>query len=285
MGQSEREFLIITGLSGAGKTQASKVLEDIGFFCVDNLPAPLISRFAELILQSEGSITRVCLVVDLRGESFLDGIDEALAYLRALGISYRILFLEASEEVLVRRFKETRRSHPQSQDGSLLTGIDRERAKLAALRKIADDIIDTSAYSNKDLRDALLSRWNDRENAISVSVTSFGFKQGVPIDADIIMDVRFLKNPFYIPELRSLTGRDEAVKDYIFSNPEARSFLQKLQEMIFYLLPLYQKEGKNHLSIGIGCTGGQHRSIAMAIALGDALEQAGYRTMVNHRDH
>ncbi len=285
MGQSEREFLIITGLSGAGKTQASKVLEDIGFFCVDNLPAPLISRFAELILQSEGSITRVCLVVDLRGESFLDGIDEALAYLRALGISYRILFLEASEEVLVRRFKETRRSHPQSQDGSLLTGIDRERAKLAALRKMADDIIDTSAYSNKDLRDALLSRWNDRENAISVSVMSFGFKHGVPIDADIIMDVRFLKNPFYVPELRSLTGRDEAVRDYIFANPEARSFLQKLQEMIFYLLPLYQNEGKSHLSIGIGCTGGQHRSIALAIALGDALEQAGYRTMVNHRDH
>ncbi len=285
MSQAEKNFLIVTGLSGAGKTQTSKVLEDIGFFCVDNLPAPLITRFAELILQSEGNINKVCLVVDLRGESFLDGIDDALAYLRARGISYQIIFLEASDEVLVRRFKETRRSHPQSPDGSLLSGIHTERKKLEHLRSVADTIIDTSMYSNKDLRSALLAHWNNDRSHMSVSVTSFGFKFGVPIDADIIMDVRFVTNPYYVPALRELTGRDCAVQDYIFSSKEATNFLNKFTELLLDLLPLYMEEGKNHLSIGIGCTGGQHRSIAMAIALAKNIEAAGYRTMVNHRDH
>lgn len=285
MSQAEKNFLIVTGLSGAGKTQTSKALEDIGFFCVDNLPAPLITRFAELILQSEGNINKVCLVVDLRGESFLDGIDDALAHLRALGISYQIIFLEASDEVLVRRFKETRRSHPQNPGGSLLSGIHTERKKLEHLRSVADTIIDTSMYSNKDLRSALLAKWNNDRSHMSVSVTSFGFKFGVPIDADIIMDVRFVTNPYYVPALRELTGRDCAVQDYIFSSKEATQFLKKFTELLLDLLPLYMEEGKSHLSIGIGCTGGQHRSIAMAIALAKNIEAAGYRTMVNHRDH
>lgn len=285
MTQAEKVFLIVTGMSGAGKTQACKVLEDIGFFCVDNLPAPLISRFAELTVQSEGNINKVCLVVDLRGESFLDGIDDALAYLRSLGIHYQIVFLEASDEALVRRFKETRRTHPQSTDGNLLSGIHKEREKLAHLREMADLTIDTTNYTNKHLRDQVLTHWSNDRSHMSVGITSFGFKFGVPIDADIIMDVRFVTNPYYVPELRELTGRDPAVSDYIFAHEEAVRFLDHFTSLLLELLPHYMNEGKSHLAVGIGCTGGQHRSIAMAIALGKRLEEAGYPVMVNHRDH
>lgn len=285
MSQAEKTFLIVTGLSGAGKTQTSKVLEDIGFFCVDNLPAPLISRFAELLMQSEGNINKVCMVVDLRGESFLSGLDDALAILRGLGIHYQILFLDASDEVLVRRFKENRRTHPQSIDGTILSGIRIEREKLKPFKKAANITIDTSQYSTKDLKEAILSYWNSEDHQITVGITSFGFKHGVPIDADIIMDVRFVTNPYYVPALRDLTGRDCAVQEYVFSSEEAKNFLKHFTSLILELLPLYVREGKNHLSVGIGCTGGQHRSIAMAIALSRNIDKAGYKTMLSHRDH
>lgn len=283
--QAEKKFVIVTGLSGAGKTQASKVLEDMGYFCVDNLPSPLISRFADLIVTSEGNINKVCLVVDLRDESFLDSIDEALAYLRAIGINYDIIFLEASDEVLVRRFKESRRSHPQSKDGSLLSGIRLEREALSHLRDLAQTVIDTSQLTNAELRQTLLDGLKPRDFRIGVTLTSFGFKHGIPIDADIIMDVRFMANPYYVPELRELTGRDPAVQKYIYDRPETQRFLRHFSDLILELLPEYMQEGKNQLSIGIGCTGGQHRSIAMTIALARRLTENGYDVTVNHRDH
>lgn len=283
--QTDKHFVIVTGMSGAGKTQTSKVLEDMGYFCVDNLPSPLISRFADLIVTSEGNINKVCLVVDLRDGSFLDSIDDALAYLHAIGIHYEIIFLDASDEVLVRRFKESRRSHPQSPAGSLLTGIQMEREALAYLRDRAQTIIDTSNLTNADLRQTLIDTLTSEDTGIQVIITSFGFKHGIPIDADIVMDVRFMANPYYVPELRQLTGRDPAVQAYIYDRPETQRFLRHFSDLILELLPEYIKEGKNQLSIGIGCTGGQHRSIAMAIALGRRVAEQGYEVTVNHRDH
>lgn len=278
-------FLIVTGLSGAGKTMASRIFEDIGFFCVDNLPTPLISRFAELVLQSEGSIQNVCLVVDSRSNHFGDGIQSALDELDKMGIVYEILFMTASDECLVNRFKESRRQHPLSPEGNLLEAIQAERNELQYLRGIADRIIDTSRLSGKALRQEILSGWGIEGKGIAVTVTSFGFKFGIPIDADIIMDVRFIDNPYYIPSLRHLSGRDEAVQDYVYSRPEAQEFLHYFIPMLTTTLPHYSKEGKSHLSVAIGCTGGQHRSISIAIKAGEMLEQQGYKVVVRHRDH
>lgn len=282
---SEKHFLIVTGLSGAGKTQALKVFEDMGYFCVDNLPAPLISRFAELMVQSEGNISKACLVMDLRGESFLSGLSESLEVLEKMGIEYEVLFLEASDQVLVQRFKETRRQHPQNPTGDILEGILIERKKLQTLRGMANIIIDTSRLKTNELRQEILNQWKNGHDDFSVSITSFGFKYGNPIDADILMDVRFLKNPYYVPELRPLTGRDQAVRDYIFNQEIAKKFLADYSKLLLELLPQYRKEGKTHLSIDIGCTGGQHRSVAVAVELAKVLEDAGYKISVRHRDN
>lgn len=284
-GQQDMVFLIVTGLSGSGKTMASKVFEDIGFFCVDNLPAPLVPRFADLVLQSEGSIKKVCLVIDLRSSSFGEGIQNGLDELSRMGVRYDILFMEASDETLVNRFKETRRNHPLSPEGNILEGIHKERAKLQYIRGVADRVIDTTRLSAKDLRQEILNLWSSDTRSLSISVMSFGFKYGVPIDADIIMDVRFIDNPFYIPALRELTGRDKAVQDYVMARHEAQIFLNHFEVMIKELLPYYIREGKSHLSIALGCTGGQHRSITLAIKVGESLIEAGYKVIVNHRDH
>ena len=278
-------FVIITGLSGAGKSNAVKVFEDMGYFCVDNLPAPLIPKFAELCLQSSGKVNKIALVIDIRGDLFLDDLNHNLEELNRMDIPYQILFLEASDDILIQRFKETRRNHPLSPQGTISEGIRLERRKLSELRGKADKIIDTSRLKASELRSELRSQWSECSDALSVSIITFGYKHGIPIDTDLLMDVRFIPNPFYIPELRPLTGRDPAVQEYVFLSPECQEFLQKYTDLLKFLLPNYSKEGKTHLTIGIGCTGGQHRSIALGIKIGQILEQEGYQVNVKHRDN
>ena len=278
-------FVIITGLSGAGKSNAIKVFEDMGYFCVDNLPAPLIPKFAELCLQSDGKVSKIALVIDIRGDLFLDDLNHNLDELHNMDIPYQILFLEASDDVLIQRFKETRRNHPLSPQGTISEGIRLERQKLSELRGRADKIIDTSRLKASELRSELRSQWAELSDKLSISIITFGYKHGIPIDTDLLMDVRFIPNPFYIPELRPLTGRDPAVQEYVFRSAECQEFLQKFTDLLKFLLPNYIKEGKTHLTIGIGCTGGQHRSIALGIKIGQILEQEGYPVNVKHRDN
>lgn len=282
---NKSNFVIITGLSGAGKSNAVKVFEDMGYFCIDNLPAPLIPKFAELCLQSDGKVSKIALVIDIRGDLFLDDLNHNLDELYRMGIPYQILFLEASDEVLIQRFKETRRNHPLSPHGTISEGIRLERQKLSELRGRADKIIDTSRLKASELRSELRTQWAEFSDKLSVSIITFGYKHGIPIDTDLLMDVRFIPNPFYVPELRPLTGRDPAVQEYVFRSKECQEFLQKYVDLLKFLLPNYSKEGKTHLTIGIGCTGGQHRSIALGIRIGQLLEEAGYTVNVKHRDN
>lgn len=281
---SNSNFVIITGLSGAGKSNAVKVFEDMGYFCVDNLPAPLIPKFAELCRQSD-KVSKIALVIDIRGDLFLDELNHNLDELRNMGVAYQILFLEASDAVLIQRFKETRRNHPLSPQGTISDGIQLERQKLSELRGRADKIFDTSRLKASELRTELRSQWAEVNDRLSVTVITFGYKHGIPIDTDLLMDVRFIPNPFYIPELRPLTGRDPAVQEYVFKSQECQDFLEKYTDLLKFLLPNYYKEGKTHITIGIGCTGGQHRSIALGIRIGELLEQEGYLVNVKHRDN
>lgn len=264
---------------------ACRVFEDIGFFTVDNLPCPLISRFAELLLQTEGAQDRVCMVMDLRGGQFFHGMEDGLRTLDEVGISYEIVFLEASNDVLIQRFKEARRRHPASPDGSILSGIEYERSKLEGIRHLADHVIDTSALSNNQLRQKILRIWNDDLSNMRITITSFGFKHGMPLDLDLSIDVRFLKNPYYIPDLRPLTGRNESVRNYILAQDEAQKFLEMYATLVSYLLPAYMNQGKSYLTIGVGCTGGQHRSVVMAHELGNRLKATGADISVVDRDH
>ena len=282
---NDSNFVIITGLSGAGKSNAVKVFEDMGYFCVDNLPAPLIPKFAELCVQSDGKVSKIALVIDIRGDLFLDELNHNLDELRTMNIDYQILFLEASDDVLIQRFKETRRNHPLSPQGTISEGIRLERQKLSELRGRADKIIDTSRLKASELRAELRQQWAEFSDKLSVSIITFGYKHGIPIDTDLLMDVRIIPNPFYIPELRPLTGRDPAVQEYVFHSAECQEFLQKFTDLLKFLLPNYSKEGKTHLTIGIGCTGGQHRSIALGIKIGQILTDEGYTVNVKHRDN
>lgn len=281
----EKRFVIITGLSGAGKSSASNYFEDMGYFCVDNLPAPLISTLADLVVKAENSIHKICLVIDMRGGQFISAIDEQLEILHHMGLDYTIIYLEASNEVLVNRFKETRRQHPLSQDGSILSGIECEREALKPIRDISTITIDTSGLAKNDLRKALAERWDSEKEDIQVNIQSFGFKYGIPIDADIVMDVRFLRNPFYEPSLRPLTGRDQEVRDYVFATDEAKHFLSSYCNLMREVLPQYIEAGRVDLNIAIGCTGGQHRSISVAVELAENLKKAGYNVSLKHRDH
>lgn len=281
----EKRFVIVTGLSGAGKSSACNYFEDMGYFCVDNLPAPLITRLAELVVQTENNIHKICLVIDMRGGQFIQSIDEQLEKLQEMGIDYTILYLEASNEVLVNRFKETRRQHPLSEDGSILGGIERERKALARIRDLATISLDTSDLSKADLKNALLKLWESEKEDMQVNIQSFGYKNGIPIDADIVMDVRFLKNPFYEPALRPLTGRDQSVRDYVFASDEAKHFLASYCSLMREILPQYAASGRLDLNIAIGCTGGQHRSISVAVELAENLKKAGYTVNLKHRDH
>lgn len=280
-------FVIVTGLSGAGKTQATRSLEDLGYFCVDNLPPKLISKFAEACMQSDGKIDKVALVIDIRGGVFFDDLFESLMELKKNNFTYEILFLEASDEVLVKRFKETRRSHPLSPNGRVITGIEAERNKLRELKDRADNIIDTSKYAIKDLRakiNLLYGTGQVSDKQLNLTVLSFGFKYGIPTDSDLVFDVRFIPNPFYIEELKPFSGNDKPVQDYVLKHDETKQFLAKLEDMLKFLIPNYVKEGKRQLIISIGCTGGRHRSVAIANALYERLKQTEYDVTIEHRD-
>lgn len=280
-------FVIVTGLSGAGKTEATRSLEDLGYFCVDNLPPKLIPKFAEACIQSEGKIDKVALVIDIRGGIFFHDLFESLEYLKKSHFRYEILFLEASDEMLVKRFKESRRSHPLSPDGRVLTGIEKERMRLRELKDRADNIIDTSKYAIRDLREkinTLYGSGKELEQDISVTILSFGFKYGIPTDSDLVFDVRFIPNPFYIPDLKPFSGNDEPVKNYVLEQKETKGFIVKLRDMLEFLIPNYVKEGKRQLIISIGCTGGRHRSVAIANTIYKELKDLDYNVGIEHRD-
>ncbi len=280
-------LVIITGMSGAGKTIAVQSLEDLGFFCVDNLPPVLIPKFAELIEQSQGRIAKVALVIDLRGREFFTALSESLNYIREhYTIHYEILFLDSTDSILVQRYKESRRRHPLAPEGMPLDGIHLERKLLEDLKGWATQVIDTSSLKPAALKEKIIGRFTNLDrNNISINVTSFGFKYGVPIDADLIFDVRFLPNPHYVEQLRPKTGVEPEVYDYVMKWPETQTFLTKLLDMLQYLIPLYHKEGKSQVVIGIGCTGGKHRSVALAEYLGRRLGSSDTEMVrVSHRD-
>lgn len=277
-------LLIITGMSGAGKTVAVQSLEDLGFFCVDNLPPLLIPKFAELIEQSGGRIKRVALVIDLRGREFFDTLSEALSSLEEMEyIHYQILFLDASNQVLVQRYKETRRRHPLAPEGLPLDGIMAERKLLEEIKGRANLTFDSSQLKPIQLKEKITNYFSTIESKMTVNITSFGFKHGIPIDADLVFDVRFLPNPHYIEELRPKTGLEKEVSQYVFQWDETNEFLGKLVDFIGYTLPHYQREGKSQLVIGIGCTGGKHRSVAISEYLGEKFSDT-FLTRVSHRD-
>lgn len=280
-------FIIVTGLSGAGKSEATNALEDMGYFCVDNLPPKLIKKFAEVCKQSQGSIDKVALVMDIRGGIFFDDLFESLSELSKEQFQYEILFLDTSDEVLVKRFKEKRRSHPLAPGGRVITGIELERQKLRDVKDKADVIIDTSKYAIKDLREEMARKFGDKEmpeKQMAITILSFGFKYGIPVDSDLVFDVRFIPNPFYIPELKPFSGNDEPVKNYVMEQTETQTFLQKANDMFEFLIPNYQKEGKRQLIISIGCTGGRHRSVAIANSIYETLRANNHDVYVEHRD-
>lgn len=283
------EFVIISGLSGSGKSKAASFMEDMDFFCVDNLPAPLISKFAELGMAGSGEYERVVLVTDVRSGTKFDALFQALDALQEMKCPYHILFMEASDEAIIKRYKETRRSHPLTDEKTpLRQAIAKERELLAPLRAKADNIIDTSVLSTAKLKGELRRLYGKGNvtggEPLEVRVSSFGFKHGILMEADLVFDVRFLPNPYYIPELRTLTGLDAGVRDYVFTGSQAEEFLTRLKELVSWLLPHYQEEGKTGLVIGIGCTGGHHRSVAIAHALAEYIRTLGYRTAESHRD-
>ena len=279
------KIVIVTGMSGSGKTVALKMFEDFGYYCVDNLPVELVSNFVELTIDSERGMKGVALGIDIR--SGLDGLDGVIDELKHKKINMEILFLEADDEALIKRYKETRRNHPLAADGRLIDGIHLERQRLAFLRAKADRIMDTGRMLTKELKQELRAIYVDGKsfNNLFVTVLSFGYMYGIPDDPDLLFDVRFLPNPFYDPDLRLKTGEEHGVADYVFSNGDAEVFLDKLHDMIKFLIPRYIDEGKSALVIGIGCTGGQHRSVAIAAALKrrlDTIEGIGVR--LEHRD-
>ncbi|MGQ9463562.1 MAG: RNase adapter RapZ [Candidatus Fervidibacter sp.] len=280
------ELLVITGMSGAGKTLALHALEDMGYFCVDNLPPRLLRTLVDLCSQSRQPIAKVALVADIRGGEFFRDLTDAVNRLRADGYRVSIFFLEASDEVLVHRYKETRRRHPLSDDErDLLQAIQAEREQLAEIRAIAEEVIDTSWLTPQQLRDEILRRLQlGYGTTMQVKVVSFGFKYGVPIDADLVFDVRFLPNPNYDPKLRPLTGSDEPVKKFVLGQAETKEFLSRLKALLEFSLPLYRREGKSYLTIAIGCTGGRHRSVALAEVIAEIVKVQGFNCSVLHRD-
>jgi RNase adapter protein RapZ len=284
--QKAMQVLIVTGLSGSGKSTAIHVLEDLGFYCIDNLPVTLIPRFLELCANSEEPINRVALGIDLRERVSLREYPAVLADLRQRGHRIEILYLEAADEVLVRRFSETRRPHPAARGGGILQGIRSERERLTGLRELADQVIDTSAHTVHELRDHLQRRLArvSPDASLLVSVESFGYKYGVPTDADVMLDVRFLPNPFFVEELRAKSGVDPEVAAFVRQRPETKRFLAQVSDLLESTLPLYVREGKSYLTLAVGCTGGRHRSVVVAEELKNRLAAWGYRVQVRHRD-
>lgn len=285
--QSEgRQVVIVTGLSGAGKSTAIHVLEDLGFYCIDNLPVALISRFLELCANSEEPISRVAFGIDQRERMSLRNYPNVLAELRQRGQRVEVLYLEAADAILTQRFSETRRPHPGVRGGSIAEGIQFERDHLAGLRESANQIIDTSTYTVHELREQLRRRLaaSHSQPTLLITVESFGYKHGVPINADLMFDLRFLANPFFVEDLRPKTGKDADVAAYVLQRPEAETFLAQVSALLQTTLPLYIREGKSYLTVAVGCTGGRHRSVAIAEELGRRLTGWGYTVHVRHRD-
>ena len=278
------EFLIITGLSGAGKTRAADICEDLGYYCVDNLPAALLGRFAALCLTIQGRYERVALVMDARSVSSFEELDAALEELRTLDCQVRILYLEAEPETILRRYKESRRPHPLGRPGEpIRRAVEREMAFLAPLRARADFVIKTDAAPLNRLKAKICDCIQPEDRSFAVNILSFGYKKGIPPEADLVFDVRCLPNPFYEPDLQDLTGLDGPVADYVFRNGNAQILLQKLTELLQFLLPLYESD-RRELTVAVGCTGGRHRSVAMAQALGQAMEDGCRLVSVHHRE-
>ena len=280
-------FVVVTGMSGGGKATAIKILEDGGYYCVDNLPVRLIDKFMELVFMPGSNVDKVVLGLDVRADRPFVYVEEVLAALRQRGYDYEILFMDASDDTLIKRYKETRRAHPCEPQGRVEDGIRKEREILRQIKSKADYVFDTSSLLVRELREELIRVFVDNEkyNSLIVSVMSFGFKNGIPHDADLVFDVRFLPNPYYIDELKELTGNDKPVSDYVLSFPQTTQFRKMLGGMIRFLIPYYVEEGKNQLVIAIGCTGGQHRSVTMANCLYDDLRGGGdYALKIYHRD-
>jgi RNase adapter protein RapZ len=279
-------FVVITGLSGAGKSYTIKCFEDMGFFCVDNLPTTLIPTFADLVAGSVHKVHRVALGVDVREGEYLSHLLESLSELKTRGHAVEVLFLEAGEEALVRRYHETRRRHPLAGEGSVLDGIRAERKALSHMREVADRIIDTSALTVHQLKEMLIELYvaPRARPGLAVSLVSFGFKHGIPFDADLMFDVRFLPNPHFVDGLRPLDGRDPRVREFIFKHAESGELLRRLQDLLRFLVPCYQREGKAYLTVAVGCTGGRHRSVALVEELRRFLDELGVAPTVNHRD-
>lgn len=281
------KFLIVTGLSGSGKSGAVNALEDIGYYCIDNIPPQLIPKFADICMQSNGQMDKVAIVTDIRGGDMFYQLDGGLEYLRHSGPDVKILFLDASDDVLLKRYKETRRRHPLDEQchGSLLSAITKERSVLSGIREAADYYIDTSDMTMAQLRDTVTDLFMDNpDDRMAVKVMSFGFKYGMCREADIVLDVRCLPNPYYIPELKKHTGLESCVRDYVMSFEQSKELEKKLRDLIDFLLPLYRHEGKTSLVIAFGCTGGKHRSVTFAENMHTYLEEKGVRTRVTHRD-
>jgi UPF0042 nucleotide-binding protein len=280
---STKQIVVITGMSGSGKSTAIRALEDAGFFCIDNLPILLLPKLTELA--GGGSIERLALVVDAREGVFLKDVPRVLGEVRRAGHQLEVLFLDSSEDSLVRRFSETRRRHPLAPEGSVVEGIRKEREALRDLRELADQLIDSSALNVHDLKRLVLARFSpEPDQGPSLSVMSFGYRYGVPSQADLVLDVRFLPNPYFIPELKGLTGKSPQVAGYVLEREESQAFLKKVEELCDFLFPRYQKEGKAYLTVALGCTGGKHRSVAMAHELHRRLLRQGGRVQLWDRD-
>jgi len=281
------QFVIVSGLSGAGKSKSASFLEDLGFYCVDNMPADLIPQFAQLCLATKGRYERVALVTDVRGSLTFESLFKALDGLDQMRLTYTILFIEADTDVIIKRYKETRRMHPLMRDGSSLhAAVARERQLLEPIRNRANAIINTSVLPTAKLKGEIINlvAGDQKDHAMSVSVVSFGFKYGLPMDADMVFDVRFLPNPYYIAELKHKTGLDQEVRDFVFSYQQTKDYVAKVEDLLALCLPSNVDEGKTNLVIAVGCTGGKHRSVSVARELAEYITKKGYATYVSHRD-
>ena len=280
------KFVIVTGLSGSGKSETMRALEDMGFYCVDNLPPALITKFAELCYQPNSSIDKVALGIDIRGRKFFEALHESLTYLEKENYKYEMVYLDCNDDVLLKRYKMTRRNHPLAKDMQIPEGIKMERKIMEPLKELSTCIIDTTNMKPKDLKEEIKKIYSSGEDNpnLTISVVSFGFKHGILADADLVFDVRFLPNPYYVEELRAKTGDDKEVRDYVMNSKISEEFYVKLLDMIHFLVPQYIEEGKQHLVIGVGCTGGRHRSVTITNLIAEDLSNKGYRVVKKHRD-
>ncbi|MDD5711657.1 MAG: RNase adapter RapZ [Smithellaceae bacterium] len=283
---SNLRCVIVTGLSGSGKSTALRALEDIGFYCFDNMPVVLLPKFLEIQSDEMRGVSKVAMVMDLREKTFLEKYMRIFDRLRKKGYKIEILFLDASDEALLHRFSETRRVHPLSRKGSIMDGIDLEKEKLADLKEMADKVIDTTSYNVHQLKDAVQRYFltDGTEKRLFIHIISFGYRYGLPADADIVLDVRFLPNPYFVEELKNYDGHNPKVRDYVLGYDESKIFVEKMFELMAFLIPLYEREGKSRLGIALGCTGGKHRSVVIANQLGAYFSDKGYLVNINHRD-